>query len=1273
MNIHHTHTEFSEFDSAQTIKELVSSAKKVGATSVTKTEHGNLLGVDDFMKEGKKQGINTIPGVEVYLPEHLVIIPKNYEGFVDISKAVRESNEHQEVSKYNKKLVRPIMQKESMLQHFKDNPNIIISSACIAGPISKILLRNKEVEKKANKEKEKAAKYEPIVEDNAKLKKKHDEISKRIKELKAQRKEQEHYTSKAFNQKIAELENESQISLFAPNESAETLRQLQESAICVIENIDKELEEKNAIKKEYSKILSSYKTKLKTYNEIMGLLKEIEYEKEEDLYAEASQLAVEYKALYPNFYIEIQNHRLDEEIYVMPLLAKIARENHIPMIAANDAHMPNNSEDSITARQIMRYNYFSKHQDVSDADKELYVKNEDEMRQILGEILEEDVVNEAINNTNILDECVVIFPNEEHHPKVKNSNLDEILEIERQKWIADGRWGEEHETRLNYEKEIIRQMGFVDYHLVVQDFCKLADKLRILTKEDVKKMPKDFAKLQDWLEKREFRSGSGVGPGRGSAVGSLVCNMLGITAIDPLKYGLFFERYLNPERVTLPDIDSDIATRLRPAIIKYLKWYYGENAVCSIMTNNTYAAKGSLQMVGRDRADELYGHLPKKEKTEQVREYMKLAYALSDAIPEEPNATLIKSEDTVMLQYADNKEALLLWNRAKLVEGKHSGCGLHAGGVVISDNDNINEYTPLSWNSENQVWATQCSKEEVEEKGLIKMDLLGLSTLDVLSDCVHYIEKRYGVVVELNNLPFEAEVFKMYSEGKTNSVFQFESKGMKSMLKDFKPTRFEDLILLNAAYRPGPMQYLEKIIKVKNGEIPLTYKMPELESILSDTYGAIIYQEQVMQIFQKLAGYSLGGADMVRRIMSKKETDKLELERNAFLYGDSERNIIGCVANGLDEKLSNELFDEMTEFAKYAFNKSHATAYSYVSYQTAWLKYHYPLEFLCAMFNNKEQEKYAPIIEDCREFGIKLLPPNINRSYYEFVPEESAIRFGFKGIKGIGESDVVTDIIINRMTIGSEAPYKSFKDFMARNSNLNKRVMEAYIYSGVFDEFNPNRASLYKCYDEYNDFIDENIYVKEVDENTNRQFEIDYLGMIVSKNPLDDYKNESYYGCTPVTALKSGENSVLGLLSKIESRLSQKGNQMLILTLETLSGTINVLCMESTKMYSTLTNYDYNSKVVKLTGEYKDGTFFGRKIALQNPTLGNYFLDITELEEWQWKAKFINEHLNSGNEKLYVRSPFVNSDRMEYAKTYGPFNVSDEVIKKVKAVLWDGK
>ena len=1184
----HVHSMYSRYDSMQTPDDIVKRAKELGIDNITLTDHGTLLGIETFMDAGKKYGVNTIPGVETYTEDrcHLILVARNYHGYQLISYAMRDANTN--ILKSTNKLEYPIMTYEMMEKYFKDSNDVIATSACVQGPLGYILLKNMRAQKQTEKQAQKLKKYQNGTKLFLDADKCFNAVSQRIDEIKDQIANAKPKTKVKFIrdakkklEKAEALSNDDPAKRAAVYD-AQAMIDASEIAAASIKRWTKEKDKLQKEKKKYSSIRSKNRSAYSNFCKISEEMKEITLYSDDQLYAQALETLKKLKSIFKMFFIELQYHGLQMEADVMPKLAKMASETRTPVIAANDAHISVNTSEALEARRIVRFNYFNKAQEITDADRELYIKTDEELADALRKILPAETVAKAIHNTVILDSCHVVFPEGKHYPSIKPEGMTpeqyfmKLLKDARAEKIREGLWNDTYQERLEHEVDVIKSMGFIDYHLVVRDFCIAGRKLGKIPKSRINDVPDTYEETLKWIKKEGFNVGTGIGPGRGSACGSLVCYLLGITGIDPIKYDLLFERFLNPERVTMPDIDTDVATSIRPLVIRYIKEKYGERAVCSIATVNTYSAKSAVQMAGRDRASQLYEKLDKKECNEKKRAYLHAkTYPVSDLIPKGPNVTLEGCEEEVLPEIQNDSEKMLIWERAKLIEGRLSGTGVHAGGVIISDNSNVNDYVPLAYNSDKAVWVAQCEKERAEEKGMLKMDLLGLNTLDIISDALELIKETTGHSIDVSNLPMEKKIFtEIYSKGKTSNVFQFESDGMKSMLKRFKPECFDDIVLLNAAFRPGPLQYLDGIIEVKStghARRSCLTEIPELKEILAPTYMSIIYQEQVMQIFQKLADYSLGGADMVRRYMSKKKTEKLKEERRAFIYGDKSRGIKGCVANGISAKLADELFDQMTEFAKYAFNKSHACAYSYNSYITAYLAYYYPVQYLTSLFNNTPREKFGKIEADCHEFGIKLLPPSISHSSYDFTIENAeAIRFGFRGINGIGDANVgfIEQIEKERYANG---PFRSPKDFLNRclirtetkkgikYSTPEKGFMIPLIGAGAFDEFGYSRTALSKAFDKAMSVTDINEekakekilnrisekQIMEVCEEENKiALDIKYTEMILASDPLKKYADDSYYD--PVSDIQDSPFvRILGVITSAEIGKNSKGRPVI--------------------------------------------------------------------------------------------------------------------------------
>jgi DNA polymerase III subunit alpha len=738
----------------------------------------------------------------------------------------------------------------------------------------------------------------------------------------------------------------------------------------------------------------------------------------------AKEKALEYQQIFgvDNFYLELQDHGLQEQRRVNAGIIQLSRETGIPLVATNDLHYVRRSDAKVqdvllciqTARTL------SDTSRMSFGSQEFYLKDYDEMRLLFGEY------PEALANTvKIADRCNLDFSfGGNHLPDFavpEGYTLDSYLSEQCRSKVGDyyPEVTKEIKERLDYELGVIVQTGFAGYFLIVADFCSYAR-----------------------------NNGVSVGPGRGSAAGSLVAYVLGITSVDPLRYGLLFERFLNPERISMPDIDIDFDPEGREKVIHYVINKYGADKVSQIITFGTMAAKAAVRDVGRAMGIPLA----------QVDKVAKL-------IPGELGITLqraIEISPDLATLYKENTEVRELLDMAMGVEGMPRHASTHAAGVVIAK-EALMSYLPLQKTSDGVV-TTQFPMKTVEEIGLLKMDFLGLRNLSIIDEAIRLVKDNQGIAIDLKNIPTDDPLtFQLLSSGDNSGVFQLESPGMRSVLKELKPSVFEDIIAVISLYRPGPMEQIPEFIRRKHGA-EISYTHPNLEEILSNTYGIIVYQEQVMQIARNLAGYSLGRADLLRRAMGKKKKEIMDEERRNFVQGlsDSQGQVIipGAVALGVNQKVADAIFDLMAKFAEYGFNKGHATAYAVISYQTAWLKANYPLEFAAALLTNAmgSSDKVSFYIEEFRKKGIPILPPDVNESYETFSISGRSIRFGLAAIKNVGVG-VVQSIIREREVGGN---FTSLENFCERveGKALNKRVLESLIKSGSFGTLGLNRAQL---------------------------------------------------------------------------------------------------------------------------------------------------------------------------------------------------------------------
>lgn len=752
---------------------------------------------------------------------------------------------------------------------------------------------------------------------------------------------------------------------------------------------------------------------------------------------EAQKAAAKYLSCFGegNFFLELQDHGYPDQRLVNTQLLKMSRETGIPLVATNDVHYT--YAEDVDSHDILLCLQTNKKLDDEDRLRyeggQFYVKSEEEMKDLFPYALE------ALENTQrIADRCnveiefgVTKLPKFEVPQGYDSwSYLNRLCSDGLRERYGDGGQpagdtGGTLRERLDYELSVIRAMGFVDYFLVVWDFI-------------------NYAKS----------NGIPVGPGRGSAAGSLVSYCLKITNIEPIRYNLLFERFLNPERVSMPDIDVDFCYNRRQEVIDYVSRKYGSEKVVQIVTFGTLAAKGVIRDVGR---------------------VMDLPYAFVDSIakmvPGELNMTLdraLEMNPEFRRQYQEDDQVRLLIDMCKRLEGLPRHSSMHAAGVVICPEE-ADEFVPLSRGSNGAI-TTQFTMTTLEELGLLKMDFLGLRTLTVIYDAVDFIRQTTGKVIDIDNLDYgDPQVFAAIGTGKNDGIFQLESSGMKNFMKELRPRSLEDVIDGISLYRPGPMDSIPKYIRGRNDQKSITYSCPQLEPILSPTYGCIIYQEQVMQIVRDLGGYTMGRSDLVRRAMSKKKHSVMEKERANFIYGNPDEGVPGCMSKGIGEKVANGIFDDMIDFAEYAFNKSHAAGYAVVAYQTAYLKYYYPVEFMAALMTSviDNHKKVAEYILTCRNMGISLLPPDINQGQGGFSVDGDRIRYALTAIKGVGRA-VIDDIVRERRERGA---FTSLKDFVTRTAGteMNKRAMENFIKAGALDGLGGTRKQYMSVYVQFMD------------------------------------------------------------------------------------------------------------------------------------------------------------------------------------------------------------
>ncbi|HHW95405.1 MAG TPA: DNA polymerase III subunit alpha [Mogibacterium sp.] len=926
-------------------------------------------------------------------------------------------------------------------------------------------------------------------------------------------------------------------------------------------------------------------------------------------YDAAKKEALEYLDIFGknNFFLEIQNHLLTEDEKVIPGLKRLSKDIKVPLVATNDSHYIRRedakSQDILMCVQTQTC--------VDDENRmrfendEFYIKSEGEMRELFPDI------PDAIDRTQeIADRCNVEFTFGEYH--LPEYEPPEGMSCERylRKLCYDGlvrRYGDsamdsgsEYRQRLENELSVIENMGYVEYFLIVWDFI-------------------DFAK----------RSGIVVGPGRGSAAGSIVAYSLDITEIDPIKYNLIFERFLNPERISMPDIDIDFCIERRQEVIDYVIEKYGQDKVSQIITFGTLKAKAVVRDVARA---------------------LGATYAEGDeiakAIPNEPGMTIsnaLNINRDLRDRYEKEPMVKQILDNAMALEGLPRHASTHAAGIVISK-EPLDEYLPL-YSSDKGV-ATQFNMTTIEELGLLKMDFLGLRNLTVIRDALKMIEENHGVRIDWSKLGYDdPEVYKIISDGNTKGLFQLESAGMTDFMKNLKPSCFEDIVAGIALYRPGPMDSIPKYIENKKNPENISYIDPKLESILGVTYGCLIYQEQVMQIVRELGGYSFGRSDLVRRAMSKKKMDVMLEEKKYFIHGKDDSDgtpaIRGCIANGISEKAAEAIFEDMVTFAAYAFNKSHAAAYAVISYETAYLKSHYPVEFMAALMTSVagDAKHTADYVRNCRDMGVELLPPSVMKSQMNYSVEDGKIRFGLLSVKNVGVG-IIEALIKAGEEIGETQDFYEFIGAVDAKE-LNRKAIESLIRAGAFDDINPNRAVLMAISDEavqraqkmarsqnanqislfQMDGFKESVQMTPAlprVENFNKaellSMEKEMIGVYLSGHPLDDYKQEIENNITATSSdlvavadefstgreddekltmntskFRDGDTVVIaGLISGIKTIFTRRSQEMARFDLEDFEGVVGVVAFP--KVYERRRQLLNNDSIVAVSGKvsFKD-------------------------------------------------------------------------------------
>ena len=995
-----------------------------------------------------------------------------------------------------------------------------------------------------------------------------------------------------------------------------------------------------------------------------------------------------------DYYLEIQNNGINEQVLVNQKLVELSRKLNIPLVATNDSHYLR-KEDAYNHEILLCIQTGKK---ITDEDRmkfetdELYIKSPEEMSNYFSEI------PEAIENTvKIADKCNVTF--EFGHTILPNYDVPEEFESHYdylEKLCNDGirnRYGEnpsqEIIDRKNYELGVIKKMGYVDYFLIVWDYIH-------------------YAKTQ----------GIPVGPGRGSGAGSIVAYAIEITDIDPMKYSLLFERFLNPERISMPDFDVDFCYERRQEVIDYVSRKYGADHVSQIITFGTMSARMVIRDVGR---------------------VLDVPYATADKlakmVPNELHITIKKALEQnkeFSEEYENNPETKKLLDIAMALEGMPRQASTHACGIVITK-DPVVSYVPLYVRDE--MISTQYIMTTLEELGLLKMDFLGLRTLTVIQDTIDQVKKDKGIDIEFDKDMNDPEVFKQWQDGSSMGIFQFESQGMTNFMKELKPDCLEDLIAGVSLYRPGPMDQIPRYIANKKDPEHAVYTHPALKPILQVTYGCMVYQEQVMQIVRDLAGYSLGRADLVRRAMGKKKLDVMAKEREVFIHGQLDENgnvvVPGCVRNGIDEESANKIFDEMAEFAKYAFNKSHAACYAVVSYRTAYLKTHYPTEFMAAMLNSflGNLDKIPEYIDECKRLKIDILKPDINRSYTKFTVDNGKIRFGLGSIKNVGVA-AVDNIVENRERNGE---YKSFTDFCERmeGESVNKKCIESLIKAGAFDSFAETRSTLMASFEDILDTINgsskKNIQgqvsmfdmtessandtqesnmeklkykyttLKEYTDQELLSMEKEMLGIYISGHPLEKYREQIEKQANintlqirdakeiselegdninpenlsnKVQILKDGQFvKYAGIITSVKKKYTKNNKIMAFVTIEDLYGSCEIIVFEN--CYMKCSNELIDENIVLVEGrlsvrEDEETKIVAREITkLSDNKKKALIINITKLDEKQ-KNKLRGALKFFAGDKNNIQVKIVNGEKEDPA---GGLYVTKEILEELQEIV----
>lgn len=1283
----HTHSENSLKFSPLSVKDLVKRADELGIKTLALTDIGSMTGTVEFLFECKKYNISGIPGIEATFNDRLnslVFVAKNNEGYKQICYALKEANKN--IYKDDtSKLSYPIFSKE-IIEKFFISDDVIILSSGVNSIFADILLSNIKINKKINEIKKLQKKCKnPNDASYIGNKEILAELEQEIEILTKEKERLNPIANKKLKKKLQALEvlkktepDNYEINKEILDKEIAERDKAKDKIIMIDSKLSDLKKRKKAVSLKVTAMTKQFKEWNKFEKQIESLLKEEKPEKE--IYEECEAEILYFKEKFPNsFYIELNYHNDDTEKHILDFMLEMAKKHNIKTVICNESYMA--VKEDIKKYQIMRSLKDGEWFDIGVADKDYYMKESDKITDSLLKVVSESDLKDAVQNTNDLEDSITFelpdydLKENKHYPKYRDDNGNYVDSAKvlteravngiKERGFDFDTFNDEYQKRLDMELDVIINMGFADYILIVSDFISYAKSL----------------------------DNASVGPGRGSAAGSLVCYLLKITNINPIKYNLKFERFLNVNRITMPDIDVDFSESIKPKVVEYVAKKYGEESVAYIRTKQTQQGKNSIKNVAR-----MLG-LRDGDKDK----YYELAKGMASKVGNEDS--LAGYKDNILEEYNSDiaKEILDL---AISLEGSMTGVSVHAAGVIIGDGKPLSEYAPIYYNQEVGTWVVACDMVQSEMIGLLKMDFLVLKNLDILSQTLKRIRKYEGKDINLDDISFDdINIYEnIFSKGNTLSVFQLESSGMRQFMKEFSPMCFEDIIAGISLYRPGPMEFIPDIIKVKNKEKKPSYIIPLLEDILSVTYGYPVYQEQLMDIFSKCAGFSQGEADIVRRNMSKKKEEEFLKAKPKFIEG--------LISSGASNTDAEQYWGSLVDFAKYGFNKSHAAAYAVIAYYTAYLKYYYKEYYMCSCLNYADVDEIPKLLCECREMGIKILLPDINKSYPNFENDRNGIIYGITRIKGIANK--VLPFIEERNINGY---FKNFKDFVIRtkpSSALIPNLIDAGCFDGFLGGYRNASLSLYTeiigfveniekskkdlsaLYDKLETIIDSkekakikdkiskkeeelafyskkllkadiDVDIKDTDENLKR--ECNLLGTYISKHPLDDY--DSYFRSGKITLISDfsvgKDKKYAGLIKELRVVKRKKdGADMAFFKIEDISGTLDCCCFsESYKKYKSFIN---EGEVISVIGKTVEDSgvdkIYVSKIDYIKPYLKPIFISFKDENDYIDKYSLLKKYMDENGH------PVIAHNQRTGDIAYTSFSIKKRAIKDMEDDLY---